>query len=112
MKSLTDILNESLNITNDWRIERPSKQKVNNVVDLVYGGDKHAHVYIAYDDSIEVYSLIAASSVSDIEQWISTLAASKDEDKDIAEKIFNMKYDNLDISYLRKLNLTSIYRIK
>ena len=112
MKSLTDILNESLNITNDWRIDSPSKQKVDNVVDLIYNGDKHAHVYIVYDDSIEVYSLIAASSVADIEQWISTLATSKDEDKDIAEKIFNMKYDKIDIGYLRKLNLTSIYRIK
>lgn len=112
MKNLTSMLKESLNITNDWRIEHPSKQKVNNVVDLIYNGDKHAHIYIAYDDSIGVYSLISANSVSDIEQWISTLAASKDEDKDIAEKIFNMKFDRIDISYLRKLNLTSIYRIK
>lgn len=113
---LTERLNEShpeaINEANNWKVDGPSKQKVDNVVDLIYNGDKHAHMYIAYDDSIEVYSLIAASSVSDIEQWISTLAASIDEEDDIAEKIFNMKFDRIDMNYLRKLNLTSIYRIK
>lgn len=110
MKSFLDMLNENLNVIGNWKIEGSSKQKVDNIVDIVYNGDKHAHIYIAYDDSIEVYSLIAANSISDIEQWISTIITTKDED--MAEKIFNMKYDRIDIGCLRKLNLTSIYRIK